>query len=712
MTDPWAFDDAPSSEGLGAGAVTLVEGSSFCISADDGNIAPGGSQGAYARDVRLLSRWELAVDGVAPRPMTVLHPDPFAAQFITWAPPTGVVTRPALLVVRRRYVGHGMREDLVVVNDTARPASFRLTLVADTDFADVFEVKAGQRELSERVEREVTADSLCITRRRGPQSVGVVVRCDDGAAVGVGGLSWRVDLPPRGQWSTCVEVVGVFDGETLPLRHPRGVPVEHTAPARRLQAWRTSSPVVSTADRDLAEVLRRSVEDLGTLRIFDPDHPDRVVVAAGAPWFMAPFGRDSLLTSWMVLPVDTSLALGTLQTLAEHQGQVVDPASEEEPGRIVHEMRFGPAAHLTLGGRSAYYGTADATALFVMLLGEVAAWEVFDDRMRALLPAADRALAWVDSHGDVDGDGFVEYQRKTERGLVNQGWKDSFDGVNFADGTLAEAPIALAEVQGYGYAAYRARARLAECVGDAAGVQRWTERARELKRRFNEQFWLPDRGWYAVALDGDKRPVDALASTMGHCLWTGIVDDDKAPRVAELLLSPELFSGWGIRTLATSMGAYDPLSYHNGSVWPHDTALCVSGLMRYGFVEQAQQVAVALLDAAAHFGHRLPELFCGHSREQVPVPVPYPTSCSPQAWAAAAPLELLRALLRLEPQVHRGRLRCAPAVPARYLPLELANLRFGDYQVLLDVTEEGWRIEGLHGPALELDDVPAARERP
>ncbi|MGN6610569.1 MAG: amylo-alpha-1,6-glucosidase [Angustibacter sp.] len=700
-TDPWAFEEAPASEGLGAGAITVVEGSSFCISDADGSIRPGGSQGVYVRDVRLLGRWELLVDGQPPQPMTVRYPEPFSAEVITWRPGVRDV-RPALLVVRRRYVGHGMREDLEVVNDSARPVTCRVTLLADTDFADVFEVKAGTAAGNGWSRRDVVPGVLTLTRRRGEQSVSVEVRGYDGVDVGAAGLSWTLELPARGTWSTSVEVVGVFDGDRLPLRHPRGLPVEHAGPSQRLRDWRRNSPLMRTADPDLAQVLRRSVEDLGTLRIFDPAHPDRVVVAAGAPWFMAPFGRDSLLTSWMVLPVDTSLAVGTLQTLAEHQGRTVDPSSEEEPGRIVHELRLGPAAHLTLGGRSAYYGSADATPLFVMLLGELATWDVFDDRLRALLPAADRALEWVEHYGDVDGDGFVEYERKTERGLVNQGWKDSGDGVNFADGSLARAPIALAEVQGYVYAAYRARARLAECAGDPMGVRRWSERADRLKRRFDEQFWLPDLGWYAVALDADKRPVDALTSNIGHCLWTGIVDEARAPRVAELLTSPQLFSGWGVRTLATDMGAYDPLSYHNGSVWPHDTALCVSGLMRYGFVEQAQRVAVALLEAAAHFGHRLPELFCGHSRAQVGVPVPYPTSCSPQAWAAAAPLELLRALLRLEPQVHRGRLRCAPAVPERYLPLDLVNLRLGRSQVELEVTATGWRLETLAGPGLEL----------
>jgi glycogen debranching enzyme len=291
---------------------------------------------------------------------------------------------------------------------------------------------------------------------------------------------------------------------------------------------------------------------------------------------------------------------------------------------------------------------------------------------------------------------------------VNQGWKDSWDGVSFADGTLATPPIALAEVQGYTYAAYRYRAELARVCDDEPTADRLSHKADELKKRFNESFWLADRGWFAVALDAAKRPVDALTSNIGHCLWTGIVDDDKAASVVEHLMSPEMFSGWGIRTLASTMGAYDPLSYHNGSVWPHDNALCVSGMVRYGFVEQAQRVAEAVLDAATHFGHRLPELFCGYSRAHVPVPVPYPAACSPQAWAAAAPLELLRALLGFQPRVTSGVLHFSPSVPFRYLPLRLKNIGLGEGRsVDLDVDIHDWGVRGLDGTDVRLVASPA-----
>jgi glycogen debranching enzyme len=493
----------------------------------------------------------------------------------------------------------------------------------------------------------------------------------------------------------------------MTLRYPRGKKLQGAIPAKRLRKWRRRGPQVRTADTNLAAVLDRSIEDLGGLRIYDPEHPTRPVVAAGAPWFMALFGRDSLLTAWMLLPWDARLAAGTLQTLATWQGTDMDAASEEEPGRILHEVRFGPAAAVAMGGRRAYYGTADATPLFVMLLGELARWGFKGSVIDSLLPHADRALDWVERYGDADGDGFVEYCRKNSHGLANQGWKDSWDGINFADGTIAEPPIALAEVQGYVYAAYRARADLASTAGDESSARLWRKKAKQLKRAFNERFWLPDRGWFAVGLDRDKRPIDSLTSNIGHCLWTGIVDADKAGAVARQLMSDDMFSGWGIRTLATSMAAYNPMSYHNGSVWPHDNAICAAGLMRYGFVEPAQRVAEAILDAAEQFGGRLPELFCGFSRQEFVGPVPYPTSCSPQAWAAAAPLLLVHTLLRFAPEVPSGQLWCSPVVPERYLPMRVGGLSLAKSRAAVEVWQNGWEITGLEETSLEV--IPTRR---
>jgi glycogen debranching enzyme len=369
--------------------------------------------------------------------------------------------------------------------------------------------------------------------------------------------------------------------------------------------------------------------------------------------------------------------------------------SEEEPGKILHEVRLDVSSGLALGGKSAYYGSVDATPLFVALFGEVSRWGFAPQAVSALLPHVDRALAWIRDYGDKDGDGFVEYQRLNDQGLINQGWKDSWDGINFADGTLAEPPIALCEVQAYVYSAYLARSWIAYDAGDMVLAAEYGDRAARLKREFNDRFWLPDRGYYAVALDGKKRPVDACASNMGQCLLFGIVDEDKAPLVAERLMSPEMFSGWGVRTLASDMGAYNPASYHNGSVWPHDNAIITAGLLRYGFVEQAQRISTALLEAAEYSEGRLPELFCGFSREHFDEPVPYPTACSPQAWAATTPIMLVKSLMGYYADVARGGLWMDPVLPESYGDLHITNAPMANGRITIDISGATATIQGL-----------------
>ncbi|MGH9226393.1 MAG: amylo-alpha-1,6-glucosidase, partial [Acidimicrobiales bacterium] len=374
-------------------------------------------------------------------------------------------------------------------------------------------------------------------------------------------------------------------------------------------------------------------------------------------------------------------------------------------GRILHEMRFGASSSLNLGGGEVYFGTADATPLFVMLLGELRRWGLAAELVDALLPHADRALDWIENYGDRDGDGYVEYQRTSDRGLVNQGWKDSWNGIRSADGKLPRAPIALCEVQAYVYAAYLARAHFAHEAGDAAVEERYRAKAAALKASFNRDFWLEEQGWVAMGLDADKRPIDALASNMGHCLWTGILDQDKAERVAAHLLSPEMFSGWGIRTLATSMVGYNPISYHNGSVWPHDNALCAAGLMRYGFVDESHRVMQGLLEAARSQAHRLPELFGGFSRAEIPFPVAYPSSCSPQAWAAASPLLFLRTMLRLDPWVPHGKVWLSPAVPDWIGYLRIDRIPLAGRRVTVEIDGDKVAVEGLDGD-IELIQEP------
>ena len=704
MTTPWTSSTEPSSDSGAADTVTLLDGTTFCISEADGDIRPSGAQGLFVRDTRVLSCWALTYNDVAPTLLVVQRLDPYQATYVGRMPPPDGLADSTLLVVRSRYIGDGMRERITIRNLGGGEAHGGLRLRVEADFADLFEVKDGRTGSTDQVVSTVDGDGVSIMRLRGSHQQGVHVLASGDPSLAPGALSWQLVLPPRTEWSCTVDVAPVIDGVRLAGRHTSGEPVGYVEPERRMHEWRHGIPILSTADLGLTAALEQSLEDLGALRIFDDQHPERAVVAAGAPWFMALFGRDSILTSWMLLPLDSSLAVGTLQTLADHQGTASDPLTEEQPGRILHEIRFGPTVELTLGGRGVYYGTADATPLFVMLLGELARWGGDPAVIHTLLPHADRALNWIESNSDRngDGDGFVTYHRGTDHGLLNQGWKDSWDGINFADGRLAHGPIALAEVQAYSYAAFRARAHLAQSAGDDAGCRAWNEKAALLKHRFNEAFWLPEQGWFAVGLDGDRAPIDALTSNIGHCLWTGIVDDDKAESVANHLLSPEMFSGWGIRTLATTMDRYNPMSYHNGSVWPHDNALCASGLMRYGFVDHAQRVVTGLLDAADHFGHRLPELFSGFDRDDFPVPVPYPTSCSPQAWAAASPLSFLRTLLRFDPRPSRGHIACAPEVPERYLPLSVEGLQVDGRRIEIHVSTDGWRLHGLNGTDIDV----------
>ena len=664
-----------------------MEGTCFAVSGPGGDV-DGATEGLFVRDARVISRWRLLVDRARLHPLGGYTEEPFAGVFVARTPPRDGHVEPTVLVERRRYVGSGMREDLVLRNYGREAAGVTLTLEVGADFADLFAVKAGRHEDAAPVTVSATGEVWTASARHGQSDRAVRVLAP-GAVVASDSLTYKVVVPAHGQWETSIGVMVDVDGEELPMRFPLGVPPQHAAPAHQIAEWHRASPTLRSDSLPLTLTVARSEEDLAALRLSDPTEPGIDVVAAGAPWFMALFGRDSLLTSSLTLAVDPDLALGTLQALARHQGKTVDPLSEEEPGRILHELRFGVDVSLALGGAERYFGSVDATPLFVVVLGQLARWGADPQFVDALLPAADAALRWVDDYGDKDGDGYVEYLRSTDRGLRNQGWKDSADGVNYADGSLAQPPVALVEVQAYVYAAFAARAELAGHRGDTDAAAYWAGRASSLKRRFNEDFWLPERGWFAVGLDADKRPIDALASNMGHALWAGVVDPDKAARVAARLVSPELFSGYGIRTLATTMGAYNPASYHNGSVWPHDTAICVAGLLRYGFVGQAQRVAAGLVEAAAYFSGRLPELFCGFDRVEIPGPVPYPAAGSPQAWASAAPIGILTALLGIDPDVPGGTVRLSPSLPGAWGGVQLEGVPLGTERLRLEVRADG-----------------------
>src|SRR3954468_1683645 len=704
MAEPWTYAGEVPILGT-VGTITLVEGSAFAISGRSGDMVPNLPQGFFFRDTRFLSRLELRVNGHAPEALEAEALDPFSATFALRTRPRPGRADSPLLVFRHRYVGRGVREDIVIRNCGDDPSYCSLELLFDTDFADLFHVKEG------RVESDVTPalaaedQSLVFRYQRGLTKRGVRISFSQSVQLAANLATLEIIVPPQESWTTCVQLAPIIDNEEIEPRHVCGQPVDHGTPRARLAKWRSQVPAVDTDYPHLKSIVTRSAEDLGALRIFDPDYPERAVVAAGAPWFMTLFGRDSLLTSWMALLVDPDLALGVLQTLARFQGSDVDPRTDEEPGKILHEMRFGGASSLSLGGGHVYYGTADATPLFVMLLGELRRWGLAPELVDSLLPHADRALEWIDQFGDRDGDGYVEYQRSSDRGLANQGWKDSWDGVRFQDGRLPRPPIALCEVQGYVYAAYLARAYFALEANDLDTHNKYRNKAIELKAAFNRDFWVDKNGWFAMGLDGEKNQIDALASNMGHCLWTGIIDTDKAPIVAERLMGPDMFGGGGIRTLSERAVGYNPMSYHCGSVWPHDNAIIAAGLMRYGFVDQALRVIMALFGAAEFQGYRLPELFSGLARDDVSFPVPYPSSCSPQAWAAASPLLCLRTILRLDPWLPHGKVWLNPVLPPEIEYLRVDRIPLGGRGVTVEVADGRTKVEGLP-PEVELIEQP------
>jgi glycogen debranching enzyme len=687
--------------------VTLVEGQTFCISGRTGDVHAGLPEGLFVLDTRVLSQWELRVDGHGLVPLSSASSEPFAATFVSHAHPRPGVTDADVVVFRRRNIGVGMREEVTIENYGMAPAALTVELDVDVDFAGLFEVKEDRVAAHGVVRRDADPDAQRFTHRREGISRRVVVTVSQPAVPTMGGVRWDLTVGPHSSWTVCIAITVAIGDRLLEPTFRCGGDDTVSIPQRELSTWRATLPDVKTDNADLGRAVATAGSDLGSLRIFDPDHPEQPVLAAGAPWFMALFGRDSLLTAWMTLIADPSLARGVLETLARLQGSRLDAETQEEPGKILHELRFGSADAAALAHGHRYFGSIDSTPLFVMLLGELRRWGHRDDTDH-LIAYADRALQWIEEFGDRDGDGYVEYERSTPRGLVNQGWKDSWDAIRFADGALAEAPIALCEVQGYVYAAYLARAHIADELGDATTRDRFRDRAASLFRRFNDDFWSEKHGFYVIGLDRDKRPIDSVASNIGHCLWTGIVDPARAPAVADRLLSDDLFSGWGVRTLARSMAAFNPVSYHNGSVWPHDNAICASGLTRYGFTDQAHRILEAQLEVAAASDGRLPELFAGFDRRELDSPASYPTSCSPQAWASASPLLWIRTLLRLDPWAGRGIVNVCPQLPSWVRHLEVRGISLGTDEMSVVASRRQARVTFPRGTALTAVTEPRA----
>jgi glycogen debranching enzyme len=660
----------------GSDSLSILDGSTFVVSDRRGDIEARADQphGLFYRDTRFLSRWRLRLDD---RPLEALSTDDvdyFAAQFFLVQPTGTIYQNPSLSVVRQRYVGDGFHEDLVLLNHAPRPVEATVRLEADADFADLFEVKDALQKKGER-SRVVRDHQLVLRYRRGPFVRETSIWASGDVTVTEDGLTFQVRIPPHGCWETCIEVAPRAERQAHVKYNPHASVRPRPNMGESLEAWLAEAPALETDWDDLQHIYRRSLIDLAALRFYPDGAPAGASVpAAGLPWFMALFGRDSLLTSYQALPFAPELARTTLRVLAARQGQRVDDFRDEEPGKILRELRVGELTQFGERPHSPYYGAADTTPLFLVLLDETQRWTGDHELVRELEPNARAALDWIDRYGDRDGDGYVEYARRNaETGLENQCWKDSWNSILFADGSLARLPRATCEIQGFVYDAKVRCARLARVVWDDPPLaERLEQEAAALKACFNRDFWLPERQAFAVALDGDKRPVDSLTSNMGQLLWSGIVDQDKAQPVLEHLMSERLFSGWGIRTMAEGEGGYNPIEYHNGTVWPHDNAFIAAGLRRYGYADEAARVARAILEAATYFEHRLPEAFAGYPRAQTMFPVEYPTASSPQAWATGTPLLLLRVLLGLVP-AERG-LMSDPVLPAGLVRLALRGV--------------------------------------
>ncbi len=635
------------------GLVKILDGNTFVVSDSRGDIEASLTDptGLFSFDTRFLSEWVLTVNGQRLTPLSTDDLQYFETRFFL-VPGTGTVyVDSKLSVIRRRAVGNGFREELQILNHDEKPVDLTVRIDAGSDFADLFEVKDALKKKGTYSAR-VTDGRLVLGYQRETFTRATDISATAPARVDKKGLTFKTRIEPQGEWSTNLDVVTALIGsgerhERPTFARPRGRQNMET----NLKRWLDQAPALECDWDSLRETYRRSLVDLAALRFSPPIMGYRSLPAAGLPWFMTMFGRDSILTSLQALPFTPELAATTLRALGDWQGTVVDDFRDEDPGRILHEMRYGELPAFEERPHSPYYGSADATPLYVVLLDEYERWTGDRRLVHELEHEARAALNWIDEYADLMGNGYISYQRRNEKtGLENQCWKDSWDSISYRDGRLAGFPRATCELQGYAYDAKRRAARLArEVWKDPEFASQLEKQAAELKRRFNRDFWIPDREYFALALDSDGKQVDALSSNIGHLLWSGIVDKPKAKAIARHLLGPRLFSGWGVRTLATGEGRYNPIGYHVGTVWPFDNSFIAWGLRRYGFKEEAARIAAGILEAADFFDGRLPEAFGGYERTLTRYPVQYPTACSPQAWSTGAPLLLLRTMLGLEP---------------------------------------------------------------
>jgi glycogen debranching enzyme len=675
---------------------SLKHDDTFIVLDSHGDIgaSAGGPDGLFNADTRYLARLELVLDELQPLLLGSNLRDDNSSLTVDLTNPDIyhqgrlVLQKDMLHIVRTIFLWRGTAYQRIgLQNHGDKRASFDLTLLFDSDFADLFEVRGEKRRRR----------GVGIGKLLGPADVTLEYKGLDGVSratalhfdpeptrLAVNAATYHFDLAPHETSSLFVAVSCNRPAEEKPARFFTGL-LAHRREMRRSTAGMTS---IETSNDIFNEVLCRSMADLNILMT---ETPQGRYPYAGIPWYSTTFGRDGIITALQMLWIDPRIARGVLKRLAFYQAKAVDPLADAQPGKILHEMRGGEMAALREVPFAQYYGSVDATPLFVLLAGLYVERTGDEETLAELWPAIEAALRWIDGAGDPDKDGFVEYQRASEQGLANQGWKDSYDAIFHADGRLAEGYIALAEVQGYVFAGKRLAARCALRLEKRKLAQQLEAEAELLAERFEEAFWCDDLGTYALALDGDKEPCRVRSSNAGHLLFSGMVREDRARKVAADLMRPHFFTGWGIRTVAVGEARYNPMSYHDGSIWPHDNALITLGFARYGLKHSVEQVFRGLFDAAAYMDlRRLPELFCGFRREKHRGPTLYPVACAPQAWASATPFTMLEAALGLEFDAARSEIRLRnPHLPAFLNEVTLRQLQLGHSTVDLRIARHG-----------------------
>ncbi len=705
----------------------LFSGSTVLCSSPDGVIA-GGRHGLYHRDARILACHRLTLDG---RPLELVHIAQVESDRSTTllrrerdggTPDGPLLPEDSVELILEREVGPGLVERLHVHNRSRVPCRTSLRLDLDADFIDVAELDR-DREQQGEIRRRATDDMLefeyRVQRDGRVDERGLRIRVDTATSaprVDEHGVSFDLDLPEHGHWEASL-TYAVREGAAWRERTPD----EAARRDRQRRAWRARRTFVEADDR-LVRIWDRAADDLFDLRNLELEEQllgsssgAAWLLNAGVPTYTGFFGRDTAIVGWQSLSLGPRAAVGGLAATARTQSDTDSAWRDAEPGKLIHEMRTGPLAELGVVPQDAYYGSQTTAALFVVVLAELWHWTGNDDLLREHLDTARGALAWAREHGDLDGDGFLEYERRSPRGLPNQAWKDSDEAIRHANGRSALGPIATVEEQAYHVLAIERMAEILTALGDDAAAATELRRARDLRRRWHDAFWMPDMSYYAMALDGDKRQVQPIASNAGHALAAGVVPRPFARAVADRLLAPDLFSGWGIRTLSSEDTSYNPFAYHLGAVWPVEQMPIALGLKRYGFERHLDRLADGVLRAAELSpGRRLPEALTGHDRREVPAPVPYPRANSPQAWSASAVIGLVQTMLGLEPFAPLRMLRVVrPRLPAWLPGVTIRGLRVG--RAVVDIRYDrradgsaAWRVVRRRGPLLV---VPAAATR-